>query len=327
MAISTDHLLMLGLGLFAASFSMLVLIGGSSQHTMVSERLHKMTAAGASPDAGMATGAVLKGLEAVLMTGSDDRLEAAELLHAAGYYGAHRVAWYGLARLAATLVSGGFVAAGVAIDGKTGSLLAVYGVCGAIAGFLMAKMILRSMAATGTRKLNREMPFLLDMLLLLLESGISLDQCFRYTVTARIGGMARMHRIMATLVDDLQKGMGYEPALDRWAERLSIQGARDLAGLFKQTLLHGTEIGPLLREFVREFSERRLAEARASVGRQSALMTVVLILCMMPAVMIMLAGPATVAVAGAMHTMAESGESHSSSPSPSPARSPQETAR
>ena len=117
---------------------------------------------------------------------------------------------------------------------------------------------------------------------------------------------------MAALVDDLQKGMGYDLALDRWAERLSIQGSRDLAGLFKQTLLYGTEIGPVLREFVREFSERRLATARASVGRQSALMTVVLIVCMMPAVMIMLAGPATVAVMGAMHAIAH----NDSAPSP-----------
>jgi tight adherence protein C len=256
---------------------------------------------------------VVKTLEKVLTTGESDRIEAAELLHAAGYYDASRVLWYALARLVATITIGGAVGAFMAYQGKHGSVLGFYAAGGAGAAFLLAKMVLRSMGASGTRRLNKEMPFLLDMLLLLLESGISLDQCFRYIVQARIGGMERMQRIMTSLVDDLTKGMGYDPALDRWADRLSVPGARDLAGLFKQTLLYGTEIGPTLREFVREFSERRLAAARASVGRQAALMTVVLVLCMMPAVMIMLAGPATVAVKGMIHNLAHNGTASTTS--------------
>jgi len=305
MAGMTPQLLLLGIGLLGGSGSVLFLTRGRSGQVVLTQRLNDLAARPVTE--GTLTGgrSLLKTLEVILTTGASDRREAADLLHAAGFYDVSRVAWYGIARLATATIAGCAMAVVMDMRGKSGPSLMLFSLGGATAGFLIAKMVLRSLGARGTRLLNKEMPFLLDMLLLLLESGISLDQCFRYIVQARIGGMERMQRIMVSLVDDLTKGMGYDPALDRWADRLSVQGARDLAGLFKQTLLYGTEIGPTLREFVREFSERRLAAARAAVGRQAAMMTVVLVVCMMPAVMIMLAGPATVAVTGAMHSIAQ----------------------
>ena len=307
MAGMTPQLLMLGIGLLGGSGSVLFLTRGRSGQAVLTQRLTDLSARPAADGTPAGSRALLKTLEVVLTTGASDRREAADLLHAAGYYNVSRVAWYGIARLATAIVTGCAMALFMDMKGKSGTPLLLFSFGGAGAGFLIAKMVLRSLGARGTRQLNKEMPFLLDMLLLLLESGISLDQCFRYIVLARIGGMERMQRIMVSLVDDLTKGMGYDPALDRWADRLSVQGARDLAGLFKQTLLYGTEIGPTLREFVREFSERRLASARAAVGRQAAMMTVVLVVCMMPAVMIMLAGPATVTVKNMIHTLAHNG--------------------
>lgn len=316
MAAMTPQIIMLGIGLLGGSGSALFLTRGRSQQGVLTQRLASLAerrpGAGGAP-AGRTGWNVL---ETILTTGASDRREAAELLHAAGYFDPARVAWYAIARAAGSVLAGCAMALGMAMAGKSGPALAWYAAGGAAAAFLVAKIVLRSMGASGTRRLNREMPFLLDMLLLLLESGISLDQCFRYIVQGHIGGMERMQRVMAALVDDLQKGMGYEQALDRWADRLAVSGARDLAGLFKQTLLYGTEIGPTLREFVREFSDRRLATARSSVGRQAALMTVVLIVCMMPAVMIMLAGPATVAVKSAVHSIAQNARNLPSSKSP-----------
>jgi tight adherence protein C len=68
-------------------------------------------------------------------------------------------------------------------------------------------------------------------------------------------------------------------------------------------LLSGSELGPALRTFTREFSDKRLSSSRASIGRKTAQMTIVMIFFMMPALMIVLAGPAVVAVKGAMSSM------------------------
>jgi tight adherence protein C len=109
---------------------------------------------------------------------------------------------------------------------------------------------------------------------------------------------------MGILVDDLHKGMAYEAALDRWADRMNVNGARELASLFRQTILHGTELGPALKAFVAEFSEKRISKARDVVGKKTTQMTVVMIFFLMPALMIVIAGPAVVSVFGALNTMA-----------------------
>src|SRR3546814_7851331 len=45
--------------------------------------------------------------------------------------------------------------------------------------FVGAKLALRSLANRRMRRVNDELPFVLDLMTMLLESGVSLDQCFR----------------------------------------------------------------------------------------------------------------------------------------------------
>src|SRR3546814_8112674 len=111
-----------------------------------------------------------------------------------------------------------------------------------------------------------EFPFLLDLMLMMLESGISLDQCFRSIARDEAIAVPHHARLIAMLVADLDRGMSYEQALDRWAARVAVNGAKELAALFRQALFQGVELAPALREFVREFTQRRIANAREAMG-------------------------------------------------------------
>jgi tight adherence protein C len=289
-----NSFILISIGLLAGSAVLLLWSQSSGEQARLEQRLALLR--GPAPSEAAMAGARLTGFEKLLTTGAKDRAELSAALHAAGYDSASAVAVFGLVRLAAVLgCAGGVALYGLATGMPRNSLL-LYAVCGAAVGFLLAKTVLRTRASAGTRRMNKEMPFLLDLLLLLLESGISLDQAFRYLVQQRIGGVERTQRTLTALVDDLQKGMDYDLALDRWATRLGVFGARDLAALLKQSLVYGAEIGPSLRDYVREFSDRRLALARGAAGRQTTMMTMVMVLFLMPAVMIMLAGPSVVAV-------------------------------
>jgi tight adherence protein C len=97
---------------------------------------------------------------------------------------------------------------------------------------------------------------------------------------------------VAQLVDEIQRGMSYDAALARWADRLGVNGARELAGVLRQSLSQGTELAGTLREFAREFGERRVFAARESIGRKTTQMTIAMLVLLMPALMIVLAGPA-----------------------------------
>src|SRR3546814_18431136 len=80
---------------------------------------------------------------------------------------------------------------------------------------------------------------------------------------------------MKLLVDDLQHAIPYPAALQRWAASLGVDGARELSGLFRQSLFQGTELGPALKEFEADFSEKRVARARETHRRKTATMAVV----------------------------------------------------
>lgn len=293
---------LIGLGLLAGSLALLAWARSHARQAQLGQRLAALAAPagkGSAPTIPPRTG-WLGWVERLLTTGQRDRAELTMALHNAGYYQASAVALFAVLRLAAALLGASTAALFFAGAGHGQGLVALYAAAGAAAGFLAAKTMLRARASAGTRQMQKEMPFLLDMLLLLLESGISLDQSFRYLAQQQVGGITRTRRTVRVLVDDLQKGMGHDQALDRWADRLGVFGARDLATLFKQSLLYGTEVGPALRDYVHEFADRRMSTARASVGRQTTMMTMVMVVFLMPAVMIMLAGPAVVAVKTAL---------------------------
>src|SRR3546814_7389733 len=119
------------------------------------------------------------------------------------------------------------------------------------------------------RRVNDELPFVLDLMTMMLESGVSLDQCFRTLAGPEGSAAPCVRQTMKLLVDDLQHAIPYPAALQRWAASLVVDGVRELSGLFRQSLFQGTELGPVLKEFGADFTAKRVARARESTGRKN----------------------------------------------------------
>ncbi|MCK0529993.1 type II secretion system F family protein [Sphingobium agri] len=162
--------------------------------------------------------------------------------------------------------------------------------------FVGARQMLNLLASGRARKITAEFPFLLDLMLMMLESGVSLDQCFRSIARDEQVAVPHHGELIGLLVSDLDRGMRYELALDRWAARVAVSGAKELASLFRQAMFQGIELAPALREFAREFTQRRVARAREAMGGITVRMVVLMILFFMPALFIVLGGPPVVAI-------------------------------
>jgi tight adherence protein C len=96
-----------------------------------------------------------------------------------------------------------------------------------------AKLALKMRVSAREHVLTVEFPFLLDLMLMMLESGISLDQTFRGIARDERAAVPNHGRLVALLVDDIDRGMDYQIAFDRWAARVNVNGARELAALFR----------------------------------------------------------------------------------------------
>lgn len=220
-----------------------------------------------------------------------DRLEIEEKLQQAGFQGEQAMQKFLMLRLMSTIT---VVLISVLVSRVvTGSWISHPVACAILGGlaYLASKRALLLFASARLRAITAEFPFLLDLMLMMLESGISLDQCFRAVARDESHAAPHLTRSIQALIIDLDRGMSYEGALDRWAARLRVAGAQELSSLFQQSLFQGVELSPALREFVREFTDRRVASAREAMGRVGVQMVIVMMLFFMPALFIVIGAP------------------------------------
>jgi tight adherence protein C len=241
---------------------------------------------------------VLQGLRPppILHARGRDRDEIEARLRTAGYFDPGAVDAFVWLRVAAATMMG--IATFAICVSLIGSVLKSIFPTFAMTGltYIGAKYVLQMRAGSRERVLTAEFPFLLDLMLMMLESGVSLDQCFR--------GIAREERVavphhaplIEMLVEDIDRGQDYQVAFERWASRVHLNGARELAALFRQSLFQGMELVPALREFAREFSQRRIMRAREQIGKITVRMVVLMLVFFMPALFIVLAGPPVAAI-------------------------------
>ncbi len=249
---------------------------------------------GAPSPAGLLFDKLRTRLTGILIGSGKDRREIEENLHIAGYYSSSAPVIFVWARLGATLLVWGIASLVVAISAVKEGVIPYLPLALGAATYLLSKRVIGWSAARRRRKVEAELPFALDVFLMMLESGVSLDQTFRTFVRTEGNAAPIMKAALAALVDDIERGMTYETALERWSERLGVKGSKELGALFKRNLAHGSELSGALSAMAKDFTERRLSGAREAVGRKSVQMSVVMILFFMPAIFIILAGPAFV---------------------------------
>jgi tight adherence protein C len=166
-----------------------------------------------------------------------------------------------------------------------------YALAGASIGYLIPRLGLRIMARRRRRRIRRELPFFIDMLLLLLRSGASIDRCFREISSLAHDAIPEIHRTVGLLLADLDQGRSYEESLDRWADRMSDPSAYEIARQLQQAMAHGTELSKALGQFSQRLIAQMLSSGRERVGRRSTHVTVATLLFFMPPLVVVLAAP------------------------------------
>ncbi len=141
-------------------------------------------------------------------------------------------------------------------------------------------------------QIRRELPPVVDVLLMVLNSGVSIDQSLRYAAELVADTAPLVTEVLKRYVGEIDSGVPYDVAFERMGQRFGIDEGYDLAGLIRQSLMQGGEIMGSLERFGEEVSEKRVAHAREQIGRKSILLTIVMLFFFMPVLLIILAGPA-----------------------------------
>ncbi len=268
--------------------SALIVLAGLQQFHRRASLARLQTMLGVSPD-GTPAGFVraLQWIGSRIPGGSDASLQLA--LTRAGYFQPSALPLFVALRLICTVAVFCTILLRAPVMGTTTLILSVF------LAFVCSRLfviLLKLKAERRERMLRREMPALVDILMMVLNSGISIDQSLRY-VTEMLERTAPLSTIvLRRYVADVDNGTPFEIAFERMGQRFGIDEGYDLANLIRQSLMQGGEIMASLDSFGAELADKRVAAAREQIGRKSVLLTLVMLAFFMPVLMITLGGPA-----------------------------------
>lgn len=181
----------------------------------------------------------------------------------------------------------GYVVLGVLLNASPG-IVVPGAIILAIGGAYLPFFWLRSASSARTRVLRAQLPDVLDLLTLCVESGLGLDAAFRRVAEETAGPLSEEITIMLNEVD---LGKPRREALEDMAGRVQIPEVDVVVNSMIQSQQMGTSLSATLRSQTQLMRLRRRQKAEQSARQASVKMAFPLVLFLMPSLFIVILGP------------------------------------
>ena len=144
--------------------------------------------------------------------------------------------------------------------------------------------------------IRRAFPDALDLLLICVESGMSIEAAFR-KVSQEIGSQSIPLAEELTLTTaELSYLQDRKIAYENLAKRTDLEGVRSVCVALQQSERYGTPLGQTLRVMAQENRDMRMSEAEKKAAALPPKLTVPMILFFLPVLFIVILGPAAIRV-------------------------------
>jgi tight adherence protein C len=172
---------------------------------------------------------------------------------------------------------------------------------GAAIGFYLPDIFVNNMVQRRQQSIMRGFPDALDLMLICVESGMSIESAFT-RVAGEIGSQsAELGEELALTTAELSYLPDRRQAFDNLAKRCGHVGVRAVATALNQAEKYGTPMGQALRVTATENREMRMQEAERKAASLPAKLTVPMIIFFLPCLFIVILGPAIIQIRHAMH--------------------------
>lgn len=184
--------------------------------------------------------------------------------------------------------------------GLSGNMPMLIVTAAVVLGFYAPGLYLTNRATNRKQKIMRAFPDSLDMLLICVESGMSIEMAL-----GRVG-----HEIAPASVELAEEfalttaELSYLPerrmAYENLARRTNHPGVKSVALALTQAEKYGTPVGNALRVMAKENRELRLSEAEKKAAALPAKLTVPMIVFFLPVLFMVIMGPAMIQISQMM---------------------------
>ena len=167
---------------------------------------------------------------------------------------------------------------------------------GALIGFYLPDMFVGNMIQRRQTSIMRGFPDALDLMLICVESGMSIESAFT-RVAGEIGTQsAELAEELALTTAELSYLPDRRQAFDNLAKRCGHPGVKAVATALNQAEKYGTPLGQALRVTAVENREGRMQEAERKAASLPAKLTVPMIIFFLPCLFVVIMGPAILTI-------------------------------
>ena len=230
-----------------------------------------------------------------------EELSAKELmLRQAGYSSRDAVRFFhfaqmilGILGLVVGIVYVNFLGGG---EGLTTQKMMIYTVGPGGLGYYLPRYWVNKRVAKRKEEITRGFPDALDMMLVCVEAGQSLDQCIvrvAHELHASYPALAEEFKVVAY---EMKAGKDKINVLNDMGERCGIQDISSFVTVLVQSAAFGTSISDALRVYADEMRDKRVMRAEEAANKLPTKMTLATMMLTVPPLLIILVAPSVIGI-------------------------------
>jgi tight adherence protein C len=165
-----------------------------------------------------------------------------------------------------------------------------------ILGFMLPKQVLYRMVKRYRRKLQEALPDTVDLLGIVLGTGLSLDQAMMRVSEEMQYIYPELADEFATVVMQVRAGQERGTAFKQFVRRTGIEDIKSLAAMIIQSEKFGTSLAQALKVYADALRTRRRLRAEAAVGKAGIKMLFPIVLFILPVLFVVTLVPGMLSV-------------------------------
>jgi tight adherence protein C len=165
-------------------------------------------------------------------------------------------------------------------------------------GYFVPAIYVRNRITKRQKAIRRAWPEALDLLLITVESGMSVEAAFRKVAEEISAQSAEVAEEIALTTAELSYLQDRRQAYENLGRRTGVEGVRAVVTCLIQAEKYGTPLGQALRVMAQENRDMRMNEAEKKAAALPPKLTVPMILFFLPVLFAVIVTPAAIQIAG-----------------------------
>ena len=178
------------------------------------------------------------------------------------------------------------------------------GICVGIAylGLQAPMLFLKNAISKRQLQIKRAFPDALDLLLICIESGMSVEVAFRKVASEIVQQSVALSEEFTLTTAELSYLQDRKVAYENLARRTGLEGVKSVCLALQQSERYGTPLAQTLRVMAQENRDMRMTEAEKKAAALPPKLTVPMILFFLPVLFVVILGPAAIRVMATQDT-------------------------